>query len=189
MYLYTEEDYTSTQIAAHLNDNQIPSPSTRRAMNKGNASDKWIDQTMMRILKNSAYIGQLVGYQHTTLDGKIVARSKEEHVIIPVPRIIDDETWERAQYRLQHGRYLWYNRRQNKRDYLLAGMGHCSRCGYSMVGSSTKRPNKTHYYYHCSSETKKLFMKKTAQIAWRPSNWKIPYGSLLRSWRPTRVLP
>lgn len=161
-HLYTEEDYTSTQIAAHLNEHKVPSPGARRAMNKGNASGKWIDKTVLRILQNSAYIGKLVGFQHTTVDGKIVPRSKDQHVTIPIPRIIDDKTWEQAQYRLSHARNAWHSRRNKKHDYLLSGMGKCSKCGYSMVGSvSTKdHSKKQYYYYRCSAETKKLFMKR-----------------------------
>jgi site-specific DNA recombinase len=160
-YLYTEEDYTSTQIAFYLNEHSIPSPGANRAMNKGSASGKWIDRTVMRILKNSAYIGELVGFQHTTVEGKLVARHKEEHVIIPVPPIIDIQVWEQAQYRLTHAKNLWYENRRKKRDYLLAGMCRCSKCGYSMVGRSTTKPNKVvHSYYNCGAESKRFFLEK-----------------------------
>src|SRR6185436_14816857 len=44
----------------------------------------------------SSYIGKLVIYKEKRVDGKQVPTSKEEQITIPVPRIIDQKTFDVA---------------------------------------------------------------------------------------------
>ena len=51
-----------------------------------------------------------------------------------MPRIIQDERWNRAQSKLQANREL--SRRNGKREYLLRGLLFCSECETRLIGKA-----------------------------------------------------
>jgi site-specific DNA recombinase len=158
-HLYVHEDMTTHQIAKELNRLGIPSPAAAKGMKNKTLSGKWLEKTVSRVLRCSAYIGSLIGYQHITVDGKVVRTKEEEYVTISVPTIIEDiNLWEQAQFKLEHRRNQWYQRRANKRrEYLLSGLTFCT-CGKGMTGScSKKNGDNRYYYYSCNSEAKRVF--------------------------------
>jgi site-specific DNA recombinase len=111
------------------------------------------------ILSKEIYAGTYTFNKITTrVMRKYVGRQKNENTVRienAVPAIIDKETWNIAQTRLNdrrgRGRY------HAKRDYALSGLVHCATCGATYAGQYSK--NKRGYgtrYYVCTNRRKKL---------------------------------
>src|SRR6185437_11499130 len=64
-------------------------------------------------------------------------RPRDEWVMVPVPIIIDPETWQAAQEQLAVNRQR-SPRNNTSHDYLLRGLVVCGQCGRRMVGSWNK---------------------------------------------------
>ncbi len=78
-------------------------------------------------------------------------RAARERPVIsrPVPAIITEATWKKAQKTL-HDNFL-FNRRSAKNQYLLRGLIKCGLCGLNYVGVAANRPNgKREFYYRCN---------------------------------------
>lgn len=102
---------------------------------------KFTVTTIERILKNKKYIG-VYTYGDISIPGG-------------VPRIIDDETFERVQKRMEEANRApaksW-----GKTDYLLTGKIFCGHCGSTMMGEcGTGRHGGTYNYYVCYKKKKK----------------------------------
>jgi site-specific DNA recombinase len=113
---------------------------------------------------------------------KLVRRERPESdwIIVPVPRIIDDECFERVQQRLKENRRFGERRLKRKTAYLLKGLIKCGLCGRTFVGHTVaKVPVKWGFpeysYYLCSSygkagETRcknpRLVMAGADEIVW-----------------------
>jgi Recombinase/Recombinase zinc beta ribbon domain len=150
-HLYVYSRLSTMQIAWELNNQQVPPPAIAKGIQNLSVSGKWNDQTVRRILNNSAYKGLLIGYQTATIDGEIRAIPKDEQVIITIPAIVDEDLWDRAQYLLEHTRGLIVNRPQI-RDYLLSSLTLCT-CGHMMAGTCEKPRNRYYFYYRCNTYT------------------------------------
>lgn len=84
-----------------------------------------------------------------------VERPRTEWITVPVPRIIDDATFARAQERIAANRRFGERRLKRKHVYLLRGLLRCGECGYAYVGMTrTTVPIGTglpeHRYYLCT---------------------------------------
>ena len=75
--------------------------------------------------------------------------------VIPdgMPRIIDDDTWEKAQHmKGKTGRHY----ENSPVEYLLTGKAFCGHCGKPLVGDSgTSKTGTTHYYYTCQTKKRR----------------------------------
>lgn len=78
---------------------------------------------------------------------KTVARPAEDWITIPVPAIIDEDTFERAARRLADNKR--FASRNSKTPSLLQGLSACAACGYGYYRTSTRTTNKKIYYYRC----------------------------------------
>ena len=114
MYRLLLDDQVSTwAIARTLTKEGVPT-------SKGAA--QWQPMAVFRILTNPAYKGSYL-YRH----------SEQEQISIPVPPIVDEETWQAAQIQLEENRHN--SPRNNRRhQYLLRGLIRCPRCGGSYTG-------------------------------------------------------
>jgi site-specific DNA recombinase len=121
---FTTEDIGVIGLANRLTDLGVP---TRR-----NAS-AWSRTVVWHILKSPAYKGEWV------------LRFGPEEVTVPVPAIVDAETWQRAQEKLQRSRRQWGGG-EGKRAYLLRGILSCGDCGCPMRGKSG-HTNGGRYWY------------------------------------------
>ena len=75
-------------------------------------------------------------------------RPKEEWTEIPVPALVDEETFERVQQRLEDNKR--FASRNSKVPSLLQGMAACSSCGYGYYRTSTiTSAGKKISYYRC----------------------------------------
>jgi site-specific DNA recombinase len=122
----------------------------------------WAKSTVSRILNNEAYVGTIYyNRRQGTPNGK-KWRPKEEWIPISVPPIIDRETWEEAQNRLEFNRK--YVRRQPRHPYLLSGMLICAECGYAYGGCFAK--GKRYYYDGDKKKHPALRADKVEEAVW-----------------------
>lgn len=105
------------------------------------------------LLKNEKYIGNVVyGRSERRPDG-----TRNAHSFAPgtmrienaVPAIIDRETWERVQTKMEANRRVQAGRPPRVREYPLKGKVFCRECKSSMTIVSSK---KAYYYYACSGK-------------------------------------
>lgn len=119
---FTSEDIGMNGIAKRLNEAGIP---TRKGRGK------WHRNVVRQILSNSAYRGKW----------------KYREFYIPVPALVDEETWNKARQKLKEARRLWAG--LSKNNYLLSGIISCSDCGNTMTGVCVKWWNKKERRYTC----------------------------------------
>jgi site-specific DNA recombinase len=155
---YTEQMYSLGKISRMLTAEGIP---TKR--NTGH----WDKSVVWGILLNPAYMGK-AAYRKTevtprlrptklardhsfypkTLNSSVRARPKEDWIYLKVPEIIDENTYNRAQVRLEQNKI--HSTRNRKYDYLLSGLMRCKECGYSIYGKAASQPkHKRLLYYRC----------------------------------------
>lgn len=102
--------------------------------------------SLYRILSNRKYIGRYE-YLDTVLEDAI-------------PRIVDDETFEKVQQRVAHNKRAPASAKSDETFY-LTGKLFCGKCHSSMVGDSgTSGTGATHYYYSCIERKRKHGCKK-----------------------------
>ncbi len=160
---YVNEGLSKSTIAARLMDEGVPTSKP--------GSKRWYEAQLLRILGNEAYKG-IWWYgktrQISTDDGRKVYRQPESAWIrIPFPRIMDDETWERAQLLKEQRRSR--AKRNTRVFYALQHLVRCVECGMLMGGRATRQNTvrrngkKYHYnlaiprrYYQCYGMQKRL---------------------------------
>ncbi len=128
--MYVHEGMGSTSIAIRLTDEGTPTRTGKLF---------WRQSYIHYVLANATYTGTwLYGkYRHvSTEDGKRPYDQPEDTWIgIPVPPLVDEETWERARaLKKQRGRKA---RRNTKVLYLLQHLLRCGECGYNFPAKST----------------------------------------------------
>jgi site-specific DNA recombinase len=127
----------------------------------------WNQSTIWGMLRNPAYAGQAAygktrvsdqparltrttrqrGERHGRLACERV--ESEQWTYIPVPALIDEETFALAQQRLERNKRL--SPRNTRRPSLLQGILVCAGCGYAYYRSqTTTRQGRIYHYYRCS---------------------------------------
>lgn len=124
---YTEEGYGAAKIANMLNEKGLK---TKRNCN-------WSQNAICRILTNEIYTGKIINGKQEVADfltGQRKDKDETEWFVVERPeiRIIDDETFEKAQEILR-GRHDAFNitheRQSNK--HLFSTLIKCKECGWS----------------------------------------------------------
>jgi site-specific DNA recombinase len=162
--LYVNERLSIAKIQSYLAEHQFRSP-------KGNP--QWHRSTINGILKNSAYRG--IAYfgktepseaASTRLKGRSVRingqrqvsrycrlRDRKDWIEIPVPSIIENDTFEIAQ------EFMKVNKSQSLRNAkpgsLLQGVISCKECGYGFITIFSGKKEGGYGYYRCSKRDKK----------------------------------
>jgi site-specific DNA recombinase len=127
---------------------------------------RWDRSVLWGMLRNPAYAGracfgktmrseQSAGLNRTArLAGRatprhytVVDRAREDWLEIPVPALVDEDTWARVQRRLVDNKR--YATRNSRDPSLLQGICACAGCGYAYYRTSTRTTNKKIYYYRC----------------------------------------
>ena len=130
-HMYVDEGIGSYSIAARLTEEGIPTQTGKL---------RWLQSRAHEILSNSTYTGTwLYGkYRHvSTEDGrKIHYQPEDTWIEIPVPQLIDDETWERAQALKKHRSSK--AKRNTKLLYLLQHLLKCGECGHNFHARATR---------------------------------------------------
>lgn len=138
---YTQaEPLSFRQIAAQLHASaQVPAP---------RQGGQWAPSTVGNILRQDQYTGQAyynrsqahpdevgqlrqVGYGRLRNPARR-SRPVEEWITIPIPAILDQETWQTAQERLKMNQKI--AKRNTRNLYMLRGLLVCAVCGHSLYG-------------------------------------------------------
>src|SRR6516225_339115 len=129
--------------------------------------ERWDRSVIWGMLRNPAYCGKAVfgktqaihepaGLNRTArLAGRTVPRQvrvqdrpRGEWTAIPVPALVDEDTFDRVQQRLEDNKR--FAARNTKVPSLLQGMAACASCGYGYYRTSTTTSSgKKIYYYRC----------------------------------------
>ncbi len=142
---YTEEGFGGAKIANMLNARGIK---TKRGNN-------WSQNSVCRILTNEIYTGKIINGKEEVADfltGQRKEKDESEWLVTlrPELRIIDDETFDKAQEILK-GRHnsfkLTHERQSNK--YLFSTLIKCKDCGWSFRRTVRKYKN-TYVRWVCS---------------------------------------
>jgi len=153
---YTECGQCINGIARWLNEHNIP---TRKRISR------WERSTIWGILRNSAYKGKACYGKTKQAERQKVTRPlrqrggfaprcssnrerpREEWIEVPVPAIVNEETFAHAQEQLEQNKRL--SPRGTIEPTLLQGMLVCNRCGYAYYRCSTRTSRRKIYYYRC----------------------------------------
>lgn len=142
---YTEEGYGAAKISNMLNEKGLK---TKRNCN-------WSQNAICRILTNEIYTGKIINGKQEVADfltGQRKDKDETEWFVVERPeiRIIDDETFEKAQEILK-GRHYAFNitheRQSNK--HLFSTLIKCKDCGWSFRRSVRTYKN-TYVRWVCS---------------------------------------
>lgn len=154
--MYTAEGLSIGAITRRLNEEGIP---TRKR------SARWERSVVWAVLRNSAYRG--IAYFGKTriaprrgvtrplrLRGGISKRNsagherpREEWIEIPVPALVSEQTFARAQELLQENKIR--ARRRTITPSIVQGLVSCRKCGYAFSRTSTRTSARKLHYYKC----------------------------------------
>ena len=147
---YTEEGYGASKISNMLNEQGIR---TKR-------NCKWSQNATCRILTNEIYTGKIINGKQEVADfltGQRREKDETEWLVTEKPelRIIDDETFERAQEILhsRHGAFNMKHERQSNK-HLFSTLIKCNECGWSFRRSVRTYKN-TYIRWVCSGHNGK----------------------------------
>jgi site-specific DNA recombinase len=154
--MYTLDVLSIGAIVRQLNADGVP---TRKR------SARWERSTVWAALRNSAYRG--IAYFGKTriaprsritrpmrLRGGTAKRNsanherpREEWIEIPVPALVSEESFARAQELLQDNKIR--SRRRTITPSIVQGLVSCQKCGYAFSRVSTRTSSRKLYYYKC----------------------------------------
>lgn len=125
---YVYKGIGTTKIAWNLNDRGIRTKKTK---------SKWVQTSIVRILKNPIYTGRVTNKKSEVTDfitGTRKELPEEEWIVVEKPemRIISDELFNRAQELLeQRSNEFKLNNKREKTEYVFSTLIYCKHCGYS----------------------------------------------------------
>ena len=134
-------------VVKWLHEQGIPSPQGK---------EHWSNNVLCRLLHQRMYTGEY--YAYTKYHKKVSARHFEyikrdssEWIPMTCPAIIDGETFDKAQSKLQRNRTQKIH--ETSHIALFSGVLYCASCGRKMLPVWNSK--KTHRYYQCFSRIKK----------------------------------
>jgi site-specific DNA recombinase len=148
-----DEEIGPNAIAQRLNDLGVPTKKNKL----------WQKTTVKRILNNTAYKGTLYIRRYDATDVKLnkykeaadkakrKERPQEEWIGVPVPTIIDEDTWNIVHDLMANARRKW--RSYSKSEYLLSALCRCGICGSTIHGNLVTSKNKKFRYYVCTARS------------------------------------
>jgi len=140
----SKDGFTLTKVQSRLNKMGIP---TR------NGGKFWYRGVLQRIARNEAYAGRWYYNKRVEVhqNGKTARvqrfKSKEHWILVSIPAIISEETFEAAQRQLE--RNANFSSRNTKRQYLLSGLIVCGKCSHNYSARTMKNGKA---YYGCNSK-------------------------------------
>ena len=154
--MYTVEGLSIGEITRRINAEGIP---TRKA------SARWERSTVWAVLRNSAYRGvACFGKTRASARTRVTRplrrrgmntpsitegheRPREEWIEIPVPALVSENSFARAQELLQENKIR--SRRRTIEPSIVQGMVSCQKCGYAFSRTSTQTSARKIHYYKC----------------------------------------
>jgi site-specific DNA recombinase len=154
--MYTVEGLSMGEIARRLNADGIP---TRKR------SARWERSVVWAMLRNPAYRGA-AAFGKTRVAGRMRVtralrrragiissnsigheRPQEEWIEIPVPALVSEESFARAQELLHENKIR--SRRRTITPSVVQGLVSCQKCGYAFSRTSTHTTARKLHYYKC----------------------------------------
>ena len=154
--MYTDEGLSIGEIARRLNAEGI---ATRKQ------SSRWERSVVWAMLRNPAYRGAAC-FGKTRMAGRIRLtralrrragivpsnsggheRACEDWIEIPVPALVSEESFARAQQLLQENKIR--SRRRTITPSIVQGLVSCQKCGYAFSRTSTYTSARKIHYYKC----------------------------------------
>lgn len=153
---YTIQHMSIAAITRHLNEKGVP---TRKRISR------WERTTVWAVLRNPAYKGKacfgktkLMERRRITrpvrMRGGTMARQsahrdqpREQWIEIPVPAIIDEDTFALAEELLQANKR--HAPRRTIAPSIVQGLISCQKCGYALYRTSTRSSARKILYYRC----------------------------------------
>src|SRR6266851_990981 len=154
--MYTVEGLSIGEITRRINVEGIP---TRKA------SARWERSTVWAVLRNSAYRGvACFGKTRASARTRVLRpqrrrgvitpsmtagheRPREEWIEIPVPALVSEDSFARAQELLQENKIR--SRRRTITPSIVQGLVSCQKCGYAFSRTSTYTTARKIHYYKC----------------------------------------
>jgi Recombinase. len=122
---------------------------------KPNENNNWGSTSIFQMLKNQAYIGNMVQGKRQVASFKTKKRrcvDPENWITVEGTHapIIDHELWDRAQKRLINKGHRVQRRREDKELSLFAGVLHCADCGSILAYTTKHLKNSAIGVYRCT---------------------------------------
>jgi site-specific DNA recombinase len=154
--MYTVDGLSIGEITRRINAEGIP---TRKA------SARWERSTVWAVLRNSAYRGvACFGKTRASSRTRVIRpqrrrgvitptmtagheRPREEWIEIPVPALVSEDSFARAQELLQENKIR--SRRRTIDPSIVQGLVSCQKCGYAFARTSTRTSARKIHYYKC----------------------------------------
>ena len=154
--MYTVEGLSIGEITRRINGEGIP---TRKA------SARWERSTVWAVLRNSAYRGvACFGKTRASSRTRVIRplrrrgvvtpsmtagheRPREEWIEIPVPALISEDSFARAQELPQENKIR--SHRRTIEPSIVQGLVSCQKCGYAFSRTSTQTSARKIHYYKC----------------------------------------
>jgi site-specific DNA recombinase len=154
--MYTVEGLSIGEITRRLNREGVP---TRKA------SPRWERSVIWAVLRNPAYRGlACFGKTRISVRTRVMRaqrrrgvtlssttasheRPREEWIGIPVPALVTEESFARAQELLQQNKIR--SRRRTIAPSVVQGLVSCAKCGYAFSRTSTQTSARKIHYYQC----------------------------------------
>ena len=153
--MYTVEGLSIGEIARRLNAESIPA----------RKSGRWERSVVWGVLRNPAYRGfACFGKTRASARTRIMRpqrrrgvttpsttagheRPREEWIEIPVPALVNEESFARAQELLRENKIR--SRRRTVAPSVVQGLVSCAKCGYAFSRTSTQTSVRKLHYYKC----------------------------------------
>src|ERR1700729_2027394 len=154
--MYTVDGLSIGEITRRINAEGIP---TRKA------SARWERSTVWAVLRNSAYRGvACFGKTRASSRTRVIRpqrrrgvitptmtagheRPREEWIEIPVPALVSEDSFARAQELLEQNKIR--SRRRTIEPSIVQGLVSCQKCGYAFSRTSTQTSARKIHYYKC----------------------------------------
>jgi site-specific DNA recombinase len=154
--MYTVEGLSIGEITRRINAEGVP---TRKS------SARWERSTVWAVLRNSAYRGlACFGKTRAATRTRVIRplrrrgvttpsytagheRPREEWIEIPVPALVSEESFARAQELLQENKVR--SKRRTITPSVVQGLVSCQMCGYAFSRTSTQSSARKIHYYKC----------------------------------------
>ncbi len=152
---------SARKIADRLNAEGVDSPRFYFSQFPGGqhprATDKnhWGSASIMQMLRNQVYIGNMVQGKRRVASfktKKFVAISPDRWIVVEGTHepLIDIDTWDRVQHRLDNKMHRGRQMSKDKDVALFSGILKCADCGSNLSHSAKVTNNNTIGYYRCS---------------------------------------
>ena len=152
---YTEDHMSIGAITRKLNERGVPTSSGR---------PRWERSVVWAVLRNPAYKGKACFGKTRSAPRRRVRpprhsdrfagrdsvgheRPREDWIEIPVPAIVNEETFALAEERLEKNKA--FSRRRTKTPTVSQGLVACGKCGYALYRTSAPTSARKISYYRC----------------------------------------